>query len=188
MIDDAETFFLYKRPDGSCFIPHYMAETAALQGVFIKASFMRKYLSSLLIALIAGCATLPSDAPLYSREPAPPEDKAILYIYRLGAYPSKKAPRVFVDDKLIMRPPERAYTWIYLPAGQYKVKLDWAWGAPDRDLVIRLDEGRSYYLKITGSYESIDGESDFSSALIQLRQIDAEVELKKHCRYIKLRN
>jgi hypothetical protein len=84
---------------------------------------MLRLLYLLAVALLTGCATdpmemakyLPADAPSYTRAPAPPKGHALLYIYRVGAYPRLRMPDVLVGGNRVWEPPELGYTWIHIP-------------------------------------------------------------------------
>jgi len=85
------------------------------------------------------------------------EEGGVLYIYRLDAYPRSRTSGILIDGNKIMDPPEKAYTWLHLPAGTHTVTVDWSWdtGWPDLAFEIPIDAGTEHFLKITGSFEDL---------------------------------
>lgn len=143
--------------------------------------------------LLAGCASLPNDAPPYSQAPAAPEGYATIYFYRVGAYPTLRKPDVLVSGRRVYEPPELAYTWIHVKAGDRQIRVEWAsdtrWPAVDFKQTIA--GGASYYIKISGSFEN-KGVTSYntvthilgsSARLVPTNQ--AEAELAICCKYVK---
>jgi hypothetical protein len=144
-----------------------------------------KYLTTLILIMIGtGCAILPEDAPPYTPAPMAEEGDGLLYIYRLRAYPMLRAPKVFVDGCEVFSPPEKAYTWMHLSAGQHRVRIDWPWdtGSPDLEFDIPILENQEHYIKISGSF--IPYAFVESRALFVDKEV-AEKELLIHCKYIE---
>ena len=114
------------------------------------------------------------------------EGDGLLYIYRLGAYPLLKAPKVSVDGCKVFSPPEKAYTWMHLSAGQHRVCIDWAWDAgwPDLEFDIPIIENREHYIKISGSSEHYPFLWRRGSEALFVNKEIAEKELLAHCKYI----
>jgi hypothetical protein len=135
---------------------------------------------------LSACASVPSDAPGYSRLADPDGGYSHLYFYRLGAYPKLRTPSVLVDSKLIFDPPEGAYTVITLPAGVHAIKIDWAadTGWPDLEFSVTLNDRGFHYLKITGSSEVIGNKLRMGSRVVRMSQDEAEREIRECCRYI----
>lgn len=154
---------------------------------------MRALLFALCVAL-SGCATVPAGAPQYARAPDPPAGQSNVYIYRIGAYPTLRAPIVRVDGRAVISPAERAYTVIQAPPGTHQVMIDWAWdtGWPDVNSTIEVEEGVPLYLKISGDFQvvsrSYDGFSyEATSILAPIPQEVAEREMADCCRYVRPR-
>lgn len=113
-------------------------------------------ISALLLAL-SGCASLPANAPPFTPAPAPERGKGLLYIYRVGAYPTLRTPDILVNGKLLFAPPEKGYTWLHVPLGANRITIDWAWdtGWPDLEFVISVTETEPVFIKLTGSLENL---------------------------------
>ena len=141
------------------------------------------------LIFLAGCSAMRSRGPSF--EPAPEaksDNLAILYIYRVGAYPTLRAPDISVDGHKIFSPSEEDYTWIYLPKGKHYIKFDWAWdtGWPDVDFVIDLSDKKEFFLKVTGSYTpKSDGAYEAGSIARVISPENAKIELKSCCGYRK---
>lgn len=140
--------------------------------------------------LLSGCVTIPEDAPSY--EPAPPPDpgNAIVYFYRVGAYPTARTPSVFLNQMKIFDPPENAFTWIYVQEGKHKLFVDWAWdtGAPDLKADLIIKSGESYFVKISGRVVMFLLSYKFLSIAELIPQEQAEMELQKCCRFLSPQN
>jgi hypothetical protein len=103
---------------------------------------------------LAACASVPLDAPPYTRAPAPPPGSSHLYVYRpASSYPSARSPSIVVGDKVFGSLPVGGYTLITLPPGTHRVKIDWPrdlpW--PDLELDVTLPDQGSAYLKTSGA-------------------------------------
>jgi Protein of unknown function (DUF2846) len=143
------------------------------------------------IALIAGCATVPSDAPRFSPAPAPPEGYATLYIYRLGAPPLPEAIKISVNGQPVLQIPERGYTWLHVRAGTYAVLGEWprtAFGLVSGAVVSAtpsVDAGKSYYFRVTGNVSPTFGGLLVSKGIAQRPPEAGAVEINACCSYMR---
>jgi hypothetical protein len=141
------------------------------------------------VTALLGCSAMRSRGPSFELAPEAKSDNvAVLYIYRVGAYPTLRAPDISVDGRAIFSPSEEDYTWVYVPKGKHYVKLDWAWDAgwPDVDFVVDLTDRKEFFLKITGSYApNGDGTFEAGSIARVISPEDAKIELKHCCGYRK---
>ena len=147
---------------------------------------MKKFLCSVVVLLVAGCAGVPRTAPAYSRAPDAPPGRANVYIYRIGAYPTMRIPTISIDGKVIFGPPEGSYTVVALPEGKHEFKVNWGWdtGWPDLDFPFSV-ESSARYLKLSGSYSPRgDGGFEAGSFAQWMNQSVAEPEMTKCCRYL----
>lgn len=148
----------------------------------------------MLLFLATGCASIPKGAPSYSPAPAASKGNGILYIYRLGAYPTLRTPGILIDGKAVINLPEKAYTWVYLPQGKHKVTVDWAWdtGWPDLDFDIPIESGKEHYLKLSGSFDALVGPLEetwtMGSKARYKSKTEAETELISCCKFIEATN
>jgi len=145
---------------------------------------------AILALALTACATISENAPPYSPAPPPDQGSAIIYLYRVGAYPKLRTPGVYVDDRKIFDPPEKAYTWTYASEGRHNILIDWMWdtGAPDLKFNIDLKSGEAYYIKISGSFESkwlvFATLMKTGSSAKLIPRPEAEKELYECCRYL----
>jgi hypothetical protein len=142
-----------------------------------------------LAILLSSCATIPDSAPPF--EPAPPriDGRINFYIYRIGAFPTKRTPTVFVDDREVFDPPEGAYTVVAVAPGMHRVRTVWSGdtGAPNLSFEIAVPSGKPYYLKLTGKLFSSYPRWHNQSEAMSPDQGTAERELTACCRYIQNR-
>jgi len=139
-----------------------------------------------LVVAMTACATLPADAPQYSRAPEPAAGRTNVYIYRIGAYPTLRTPKISIDGAHIFDPPERSYTVVTLTPGDHEVRVKWSWdtGWPSLRFNIRVGS-EPLYLKISGSFVQHPGLSfeDAGSFARVVPQVYAEPEIASCCRY-----
>ncbi len=154
---------------------------------------MRVLLFSLFVVLSA-CASVPAGAPTYARAPDPPAGLSNVYIYRIGAYPTLRAPMVRLDGRAVISPAEGSYTVVQLPPGSHQVMVDWAWdtGWPDVSSAIEVEEGAALYLKISGDFEIVSRtyngfNYEATSIMMPIEQEVAEREMAACCRYVRPR-
>jgi hypothetical protein len=148
---------------------------------------MRTILLSMLL-LLGACASVPANAPAYSRAPEPAEGLSNVYIYRIGAYPTLRAPMISIDGRNVISPAERAYTVVALAPGPHEVQVNWAWdtGWPDLKFPILVEAGKPLYLKVSGSFDNIGGNTyRAGSSTQELPQVVAEPEMTACCRYVR---
>lgn len=162
----------------------------------------RTLLMLLVLGSLSACASVPFDAPAYSRAPAAQAGQSNLYIYRTGAFPKARTPSVIVDGKRIFDLPEDAYTMLTLPSGQHKVEMTWALDVrlPNRRVLVILGDQGAQYLKITGDFDFQPGSFEeevlvdmtagvlshhqMHSWLVEMPQDAAEREMRDCCRYL----
>lgn len=142
--------------------------------------------------LLAGCASsrpdlaqyLPPDAPPYSRAPAPPDGYALVYLYRIGAYPRLHLPDILINNQFAWEPPEHAYTWVHVKAGYTDFQIKWTFsGWPNLSFTRPLKGGETYYLKFYGGHEGA-APVKLSTMARFVEPAEAENELRSCCRFI----
>ena len=139
--------------------------------------------------LLVACATVPRHAPRYSRAANPPAGSSNVYVYRIGAYPILRTPTISIDGKAVFDPAEGSYTVVSLPAGQHRVKVDWAWDTGWPDLAFPIDvDAEPLYIKISGSYTNLGTRFKAGSSAWRIEPAAAEVELAQCCRYVAPKN
>lgn len=148
---------------------------------------MLKILAVSTAVFLSACATIPADAPAYSRAPDAPEGQANVYIYRVGAVPFLRTPTIKINDEAIFDLPECSYTVVTLPAGTHEFMVDWSFdaGAPDLKFPFEVAAGTPVYIKITGSFGAGYRSMTFGSAAKGISRAAAEAELQVCCQYIK---
>lgn len=151
---------------------------------------MKNVLAFMCLFFVFGCTSLPRNAPPYSPATLAKDDSGILYIYRLGAYPILRAPTILVNQEKIIKPPEKAYTWVYLSPGTHKMTIDWAWdtGWPDLELEVPIESGKEHFVKITGSFEALGLTHHMGTEALFIEKTVAEQELRDCCKYMQPKN
>ena len=181
------------------------AGRAVREGLRNKGGKMKRTRTLLMLLVLGGvnaCTAVPYDAPAYSRAPAPEPGQATLYIYRTGAFPKARAPRVNVDGRRVFDPPEGAYTMLTLPSGPHQVEMSWSFGVrlPTRTVLVTLGDRGAQYLKITGDFDYQPGSADddilvdltagimsqpkMYSWIVEVPRDAAEDEMRDCCRYL----
>lgn len=148
---------------------------------------MRMLVLSMLL-LLGACASVPANAPAYRRAPEPAAGLTNVYIYRIGAYPTLRAPMVSIGQRRIISPAERAYTVVALPPGPHEVNVNWAWdtGWPDVTFTVEVEADKPLYLKVSGSFDQISGTTYLAGSSVQpVAQSVAEPEMTACCRYVR---
>lgn len=138
-----------------------------------------------VMTLLVACATVPANAPKYSRAADPPVGYVNLYVYRIRAYPTLRTPTISIDDRTLFDPVEHSYTVVSLPVGEHQFKVDWAWDTGWPDLVFPITlSSRSVYIRISGSIEYVGAKMYAGSRAEDVDPAVAETELIQCCRYI----
>jgi hypothetical protein len=134
---------------------------------------------------LSGCASVPRNAPRFTEAPAAPAGYQNVYIYRIGAYPTKRTPTVMVDGKPVFDPPEAAYTVIHLSPGQHWLTTKWSWdtGAPPLAAPLIVKDA-PLFIRLSGDFASAGYSFRFGSDLRGLPAAAAEAELRMCCRYM----
>jgi len=151
-----------------------------------------RFLISCLAIALAGCATIPSGAPPYSPAPEPTDGRVNVYIYRIGARPSMRAPTISIVEREALDIPEHGYTVIPLTPGLHSFGSRWApdTGAPALSFEFNVPDGRPLFLKLSGDFvvrESIwSGTIHYTTtSLVRAQDPElAEEELRNCCRYL----
>jgi hypothetical protein len=143
-------------------------------------------LFAIAILMLGGCASVPDSAPSYARAPTPNADLSNVYIYRIGASPTKRTPTIYIDEREVFDPPERSYTVVALAPGKHSIGTKWAvdTGAPNLSFVIDVVRGESYYMKLSGDFKRSGGYWNTTSRANKIDESVAERELLNCCRYI----
>jgi hypothetical protein len=140
---------------------------------------------ALAAASLSSCASVPASAPAFTRAPAAPAGFQNVYIYRIGAYPTKRTPTIAVDGHPVFDPPETAYTVIHLAPGTHWVTTKWNWdaGAPPLSVPLEVTD-KSVYYRLSGDFASAGFSWRIGTNLRGIPQDQAEAEMRKCCRYV----
>lgn len=144
------------------------------------------YLMAMALSLSA-CATIPADAPSYSRAVDASPGYENVYIYRIGAYPTLRTPTVAIDGIKVFDPPEKGYTVVSLAKGTHELTVKWSWdtGWPNLTFPFNVTAAAPLYIKISGSFETVGVGQFKAGSLVQvIPHVLAESELTSCCRYI----
>jgi len=135
-----------------------------------------------LFLVLAGCATAPTE-PFSPAVPAP-EGQANLYIYRHRAPPYIYRAEVYVDDRLVVKLPERGYSVFPVTQGPHTIRIesfDW----PDVSFTIKAEDSSDIYIRFTGGAENIGGGTlELAAEAYIVEQAAAVAEISACCRFI----
>jgi hypothetical protein len=145
----------------------------------------RVALAGIVAALLSGCASVPSSAPHFSVAPPAPAGYQDVYIYRFGAYPSKRTPTIAVDGKPVFDPPETAYTVIHLRPGDHWITTKWSWdtGTPPLSWSFPVKD-TSVYIRLSGDASTAGFAYHVGTEIRGIPAEQAQWELRKCCRYV----
>jgi hypothetical protein len=134
-----------------------------------------------LFLLVASCATAPSE-PFSPAAPAP-DGHANLYIYRHRAPPYIYRAEVYVDDRLVVKLPERGYSVFPVSRGAHTVRVesfDW----PDVSFTLNVEDS-DIFIRFTGGAENIGGGTlELAAEAYIVEEAAAAVEINACCRFI----
>ncbi len=163
---------------------------------FLLMKQLLKFICIAAVVILTGCATVSENAPAFSPAPAAPAGYATVYVYRLGAQPYTRNIRLSVAGKQVLETPERAYTWLFVPAGTHTILAEWPadflapkkW--PDASHTERFEASESYYLRMIGNIGMTgggffsSGGIIFSSQLVRRSSDEGRAELVACCRFM----
>jgi hypothetical protein len=107
------------------------------------------------VFLLAACASIPANAPAYSRAPDAADGRTNVYVYRRqvdGENLCTKARlrTLFVDGRPAFDLLPGAYTFLSLGAGQHRLQLRSS-GCPEGEFYLHVEGGRSRYVRVRDS-------------------------------------
>lgn len=134
----------------------------------------------------------PSSAPEvgskseFEKAPAPPEEYAVVYIYRPDSPPILRSPKIIVDGKETLKLSNKSYSWFYVRAGNHTIATEWGifGGAQEKNISLTVENGKTYYLRAGGTKSSQGSYDSYHSTLDPVDENLAGRELKKITRYI----
>jgi hypothetical protein len=142
---------------------------------------------------LAGCASIPANAPAYSRAPDAGDGRANVYVYRRqvdGENLCTKARKqtLFVDGRPAFDLLPGAYTFVSLGAGSHRLQL-LSSGCPEMEFYVLVEGGQSQYVRIRDSKvvvhlpngRLVDG---LETRAETIAEPIAETELTACCRYV----
>jgi len=101
-----------------------------------------------VLLLVAGCVTHPTSSTVQPWPGAPPDGYATFLMY---CNPSgRNGPLVSIDDTAAFKMRGNSYTWIYVKAGEHRLRTKWVWlmSGLNLDTKITFAAGKSYYTKL----------------------------------------
>ncbi len=90
----------------------------------------------------------------FPRAEPPSGDYALVYIYRPDAPPAFRRAGIVVDDREVVKLPNKAYSWFYLKEGSHTIKTSWGKIYRGVDLVeipLTVQASGTYYLRLSGT-------------------------------------
>jgi hypothetical protein len=103
---------------------------------------------------LAGCAAAPT-GPKFGEMvlPQPPQDKAMMVVYRDYAEPSALAAKIDVDGTQVFELPQKAFAHAIVEPGKHALALRWpaASGTPGWKDDAEWQPGKTYYYQLRGT-------------------------------------
>ncbi len=148
---------------------------------------LQQFFLVVVLVLFNGCSGTTGNNSSFGLSSKPQKQYALVYIYRLEAYPRMIAPEILVDKQSVLELPEKGYTKILLPEGIHQFSTRWPKqaGVDNLDYQFSVTPGRIYYIKLTGTFDVIDAKNyKMDTFATMLDPKIASKELKKRCKYI----
>lgn len=141
-----------------------------------------KFTLFIFILAISGCAATLLEGPKFKPAKAPNSDQALVYIYRYQGGPLYRTPDILINDEKYVELPNLGYTYKYTAPGTYNFKSDWPFDIPglDRELEVKLEPGKIYYIRLAGNVNHMDINSGvvyFGSSLKLMSNDIAKLEI-----------
>jgi len=142
-------------------------------------------LALVAMGCLSGCASVPNSAPRFAAAAAAPTGYQNVYIYRIGAYPTKRTPTIAIDGKPVFDPPETAYTVVHLTPGQHWISTKWSWdaGTPPLSVPFEIANG-PVYIRLSGDFDFRGLSYRVGTNIGMVPQAPTEAELSRCCRYV----
>lgn len=106
------------------------------------------------VLALAGCASAPT-GPSFGEMvlPQPPQDKAVMVVYREFAAPTGLAAKIDLDGTQIFSIPQKGFAHAVVDAGKHKLAIRWpaASGTPGWEGDAEWQPGQTYYYELRGS-------------------------------------
>ncbi|MFC4311730.1 hypothetical protein ACFPN2_21775 [Steroidobacter flavus] len=133
---------------------------------------------------LAGCASAPT-GPKFGEMvlPQPPQDKAVMVVYREYAEPTKLAAKIDVDGTQVFAIPQQGFAHALVDPGKHQLAIRWpaASGTPGWQGDAEWEAGQTYYYQLRGT----SGHGwYFKSSLEPTAKGLAQATLKDCCRLI----
>jgi hypothetical protein len=118
----------------------------------IRGVIRHAYVCGLLI--LAGCAAAPT-GPRFTEMllPQPPQDKAMIVVFREYAEPTGLYAKIDVDATQVFEVPEKGFAHASVDSGKHALALRWpsASGTPGWQGDAEWEAGKTYYYQLRGS-------------------------------------
>jgi len=109
----------------------------------------------LVLISLTGCATAPTNAPMYSsmKIPEATDRTAIVVMYRTMTPPTAFHMPVLVNDNKVIEIPNESFTWVEVPAGENEITIDWPiWvGIRASTLKANFEANKTHFVKLGGN-------------------------------------
>lgn len=120
----------------------------------MKISSGIRHIYMMCVLGLAGCAAAPT-GPKFAEMvlPRPPEDKALLVVYRDYAEPTKLAAKIDVDSAQVFQLPQESFAHAIVAPGKHALALRWpaASGTPGWKGDVEWQPGQTYFYQLRGS-------------------------------------
>jgi hypothetical protein len=149
--------------------------------------------TAIIGVFLAGCASIPANAPAYSRAADAGDGRANVYVYMRKIHGDNLCSMaclrtLFVDGRPAFDLVPGAYTFVSLAAGTHRLQLVSS-GGPGMEFYLPVEGGRSQYVRIRDRRTAVtlpDGTlvGGIETRAEGIAEPEAEAELSACCRYV----
>ena len=142
-------------------------------------------ISAILLLIVTGCAT-PQLGELFSDAPSPPNNHALVYVYRVHSPPYLRTPALYVDGIKAVGIADRGYSWLNIRGGEHDFEVRWPWDLKALNIkkTVTLQAGKTHYFFLAGDF-ALEGLTTItSSGFGEVSEEEARDAIKQ-CRFVK---
>lgn len=146
---------------------------------------MARFFAIAALLILAGCVSAPRPGTPFTPAASAPEGHANLYIYRHRAPPYIYRAEIYVDDRLVVKLPERGYAAIPVSIGAHSIRVD-SFDWPDVSFSLNVEDSADVFVKFTGASTNVGGGTvELLAETYLMDPAVAEAEISACCRFIR---
>lgn len=115
---------------------------------------VKKYSPAMIEKVTASPVVRDAVKQIFEGAPPPPAGYALVYIYRPDSPPTLRRAGILVDEKEVLKLPNKGYSWFYVSEGSHTVKTNWGSiyrGVPVVEMALPAEAGKTYYIRLSGT-------------------------------------